>query len=87
MLVVKEMTIKLDAYLVRLYKFKKNQALIAKDLSIQQTYDDDSKAIWQINFTENTTMFFLIQEGKETILDSSQGKCLKVFHIFFYFNL
>ena len=45
MLVVKEMTVKLDAYLVRLYKLKKNQALIAKDLSKQQTYDDDSKAI------------------------------------------
>ena len=41
--------------------------------------DANSKAIQQINFTGNiestgqTTMFFIIEEAKETILDSSQG--------------
>ena len=34
-------------------------------------------------FTGNTIIFFIIEEGKETILNSSQGKYLKVFHIFF----
>ena len=44
MLVVKEMTLQLDAYLVIQIK-KNNQTLIAKDLSKQQAYNDDSKAI------------------------------------------
>ena len=40
MLVVKEMTLQLDAYLVI-----QIMTLIAKDLSKQQAYNDDSKAI------------------------------------------
>ena len=53
--------------------------MIAIDLSQQQGLDADPKAIQQINFTANldrdgdTTMFFIIEEAKETILDFSQG--------------
>ena len=41
--------------------------------------DSDPRAIQQINFTAsldrtgNTTMFFIIEEAKETVLDFSQG--------------
>ena len=53
--------------------------MIAIDLSKQQALDADPRAIRQINFTanldraENTTMFFIIEEAKETVLDFSQG--------------
>ena len=51
--------------------------MIAIDLSKQQALDTDPKATQQINFTENlekqATMFFIIEEAKETILDFSQG--------------
>ena len=53
--------------------------MIAIDLSKQQALDGDPKAIQQINFTANldrngdTTMFLIIEETKETILDFSQG--------------
>ena len=53
--------------------------MIAIDLSKQQSFHADSKAIQQINFTANlnrslnVTMFFIIGEVKETILDFSQG--------------
>ena len=52
--------------------------MIAIDLSKQQTLDADQKAIQQINFTANlnrqgnTTMFFIIEDAKETVLDFSQ---------------
>ena len=52
--------------------------MIAIDLSKQQELDADPKATKQINFTGNldragnTTMFFIIEEAKETILDFSQ---------------
>ena len=52
--------------------------MIAIDLSKQQPFDADPRAIQQINFTENldrsenTTMFFIIEEAKETVLDFSQ---------------
>ena len=48
-------------------------------LSIYQAVDADPRAIQQINFTAdldragNTTMFFIIEEAKETVLDLSQG--------------
>ena len=46
--------------------------MIAIDLSKQQALDADQKAIQQINFTGNldreATMFFIIEEAKETIL-------------------
>ena len=47
--------------------------MIAIDLSKQQVLDADPTAIQQINFTANldkagnTTMFFIIEEAKETI--------------------
>ena len=53
--------------------------MIAIDLSKKQAFDADPRAIQQINFTENldrdgnTTMFFIIEEAKETVLDFSQG--------------
>ena len=50
---------------------------MAKDVSKQQAFDADSKAIQQINFTGNlgvnTAMFLIIEEAKETILGFSQG--------------
>ena len=52
--------------------------MIAINLSKQQALDADSRAIQQINFTANldtagnTTMFFIIEEARETVLDSSQ---------------
>ena len=50
--------------------------MIAIDLSKQQALDANPKAIQQIHFTgnleENATMFFIIEEAKETILDFSQ---------------
>ena len=54
--------------------FKNCFKMIAIDLNKQQALDADSKAIQQINFTANldqdgkTTVFFLIEEVKETIL-------------------
>ena len=59
--------------------FKDHYKMIAIDLSKQQALDADPRAIQQINFTanldrdENTTMFFIIEEAKETVLDFSQG--------------
>ena len=53
--------------------------MILIDLSKQQVFDADPRAIQQINFTANldrdgnTTMFFIIEEAKETVLDFSQG--------------
>ena len=53
--------------------------MIAIDLSKQQALDADPRALQQINFTanldraENTTMFFVIEEAKETVLDFLQG--------------
>ena len=53
--------------------------MIAIDLSKQQTLDVDPRAIQQINFTGNldragnARIYFILEEGKETILDISQG--------------
>ena len=53
--------------------------MTAIDLSKQQALDADRRAIQQTNFTANldrpgnTTMFFIIEEAKETVLDFSQG--------------
>ena len=56
--------------------FKKHYKMIAIDLSKQQALDADPKSIQQINFTGNleqqATIFFIIEGGKETILDYSQ---------------
>ena len=59
--------------------FKKNYKMIAIDLSKPPALDADPRAIQQINFTvnldraRNTTMSFIIEEAKETVLDFSQG--------------
>ena len=59
--------------------FKDHYKMIAIYLRKQQAYDADPRAIQQINFTANldrdgnTTMFFIIEEAKETVLDFSQG--------------
>ena len=47
------------------------------DLSVQQALDSDPKAMQQINFIGNlenqTTIFLIIVEAKETVLDFPQG--------------
>ena len=62
--------------------------MIAIDLSKQQALVADPKAIQPINFTGNleqqATIFFIIEEAKETVLDFSQGT-VKVLQ--FYFTL
>ena len=56
--------------------------MITIDLSKRKGLDADSRPIKQIDFTGNldrpgnTTMFFIIEEAKETILDFSQGTVL-----------
>ena len=58
---------------------KENYKMIAVDLSRQNELDADPGAIQQINFTanlnraRNTTIFFIIEEAKETIFEFSQG--------------
>ena len=60
--------------------------MTAKDLSRQQAFDANLKALQQINFSgnlsrdgdANTGMFLIIEEGTETVLSFSQG-ALKVF--------
>ena len=53
--------------------------MIAIGLSKQQALDADPRVIQEINFKSNldrdgnTTMFFIIEESKETVLDFSQG--------------
>ena len=57
---------------------KEDSKTIAIALSKQQPLDADPRAIQQINFTANldtagNTLFFTIEEAKETVLDFSQG--------------
>ena len=58
---------------------KENYKMIAIDLSRQNELDPDPRTIQQINFTANldragnTTIFFIIEEAKETIFEFSQG--------------
>ena len=67
---------------------KEHYKVIAIDLSKQQALDADLKAIQQINFTGNlaqdgnTTIFFITDEAKETILDFSEGT-VRVLWIYF----
>ena len=66
--------------------FKKYYKLIVIDLSKQQKLDADPKAIQQVNFTRNldrakvVTMFFIIEDAKETVLDFSKGTVKVLFH-------
>ena len=52
--------------------------MIAIGLSKQQVFDADPRAIQQINFTANldragnTSMLFVTEEAKETVLEFSQ---------------
>ena len=75
----KQMTIESAVCQTMSTLIKKYCKMIAIDLSKQQAIDADPKAIQQINFTANldragnTTMFFIIEEAKETVLDFSQG--------------
>ena len=65
-------------------------SLFQKILQKQQKLDADPKAVQQINFTgnlskeEGSTMFFVIDEAKETLLDFSKV-AVKV--LWFYFLL
>ena len=53
--------------------------MISTDLSKQQELDADPRAIQQTNFTANldragnTTIFFIIEEGKEAVFEFSKG--------------
>ena len=53
--------------------------MIGIELSKQQVQDADPRAIQQINITANldrdgnTTMFFIIEEAKETVLEFLKG--------------
>ena len=53
--------------------------MVEIDLSKQEALDDYPRVIQQISFTgnldwvENTAMFFILQETKEIILDLLQG--------------
>ena len=59
--------------------FKESYKMIAIDLSRLNELDADPRVIQQINFTANldragnTTMFFIIEEAKETIFEFSYG--------------
>ena len=58
--------------------FKENYKSTAIDLSKQQELAADPREIQQINFTANldrnngATMFFIIEEAKETVFEFSQ---------------
>ena len=53
--------------------------MIVVDLSKQQALDADPKTIQQINFTANldragnTSIYFILEEAKETVFEFSQG--------------
>ena len=49
--------------------------MIAIDLSIQQSLDADPRANFTVNLDreENATMFFILEEAKETAFEFSQG--------------
>ena len=53
--------------------------MIAIDLGKQQALDSDPRAIQKINFTANLervegeTMFFIVEQAKETFSEFSQG--------------
>ena len=61
--------------------FKDSYNMIAIDLSKQQALDADPKVIQQIKYTgtldgeanDDTTMFFIIEEAKEILLNFLQG--------------
>ena len=66
--------------------FKKYYKMIAIGLGKQQTLDADPKAIYEINFLEIqeiiSSIFFIIEEAKEIILDLPQ-RTMKVLKFYF----
>ena len=68
--------------------FKETHKMMATDLNKQQARDAEPKALQQISLSENvenqSTIFFIIEEAKETVLDFSQGT---VKLLLFYFVL
>ena len=73
------MTLQLAVRLSLFQKIVQINWVLGIDLSKQQKLDADPKAIQQINFTgnldraEGLTMFFIIEEAKETVLDVSKA--------------
>ena len=59
--------------------FNENCKMIAIYLSKQEALDADPRVIQQINFTTNleraecATMFFIIEQAKETVFEFSPG--------------
>ena len=70
--------------------FKNYYKRIAKDLSKQEAFDTDPKAIQQINFTGNlnirvgATIFLFIEKAKEIILDFFISKCESIIILFLF---
>ena len=66
-------------YLLDYTYFKYYCKMIVVDLSKQEVLDADCKAIKETNLTENldraenTRIYFILEEAKETVLDFSQG--------------
>ena len=66
-------------FLLSYFYFKEQYKMTIIELSKQQAFHADPKATQQINFTRNceqardATMFFIIENAKETILHFSQG--------------
>ena len=60
---------------------------MATDLNKQQARDAEPKALQQISLSENvenqSTIFFIIEEAKETVLDFSQGTVKLLLFYFF----
>ena len=69
-----------NRFFTKLCLFHKYFKVIAIDLSKQKALDSDPKVIEQTNFTrnidqvENTTMFFIIEKAKETILNFTRNR-------------
>ena len=82
---IKKMISQLVVCWTKIY-FKDLYKMIAINLSKQQAFDADPKAIQQTNFTgnleddgnENTAMFIITEEIKETVIDF-QRRIVKVF--------
>ena len=66
--------------------------MIAIDLSKQQVFDADLRAIQQINFTanldraRNATMLFIIEETKETVFRLLARNCKSFVNVIEWFN-
>ena len=87
---VKEMI--LQVFVLRDYNYvKEHYKMVAIDLSKQKGLNSDPKAIQQINFTGNlenqTTIFFIFDEAKETVLDFSEGTVKELNYSNFIFAL